>query len=307
LKLNVLKTLGAAYLMGARYRESIAAYERAAGHMTRLGYDDTRMAAFLFHDWGLAVSMAGRPLEAERLFRRALGIFRGKEDSAPTALLVEYAGALGDLGREKEAAEYAERAYLRAKQTNDKQYLSSSLMARAGLYRKQRDFARSAAMLDELEALIRGALPPEHYGFGSVASARSLLAHSEGDLVRALSLANEAVAHVEATIKAGGQGAHLLPVLLIRRSTIQLDNHQPEAAASDARRALALLEVPGASGEFSVNTGRAYLMLGRALEAQAQMDKAQAAARSASEHLDRALAADHPEARDARRLADGRR
>jgi tetratricopeptide (TPR) repeat protein len=113
LKLNVLKTLGAAYLMGARYRESIAAYERAAGHMTRLGYDDTRMAAFLFHDWGLAVSMAGRPLEAERLFRRALGIFRGKEDSAPTALLVEYAVHSATWDARRKPAEYAERAYLR--------------------------------------------------------------------------------------------------------------------------------------------------------------------------------------------------
>ena len=37
------------------------------------------------------------------------------------------------------------------------------------------------------------------------------------------------------------------------------------------------------------------------------MDKAQAAARSAAEHLDRALATDHPEARDARRLADAGR
>jgi serine/threonine-protein kinase len=307
LKLSVLKMLGAAYLMGARHRESIAAYEQAAAQVTRLGYDDTRVAAWLFHDWGLAVAVAGRPAEAERIFRRALEIFQGKEDTVPTALLVEYAGALGDLGREEEAAVYAERAYVRAKQTNDRQYLSSSLMARAGIYRDQRDFPRAAAMLDELEALIRRGLPAGHYGFGSLASARALLAQAEGDAPRALALANQAVALVEATIKAGGQGAHLLPVLLIRRSAIALDNDQPEAAASDARRALALLEVPATSGEFSVNTGRAYVLLGRALEAQGQIEKARAAARSAAAHLDRALAADHPEAREARRLADASR
>src|SRR6185436_11058052 len=45
LKLSVLKAQGAAYSMGARYRDSIAAYEQAASQMTRLGYDDTRMAA----------------------------------------------------------------------------------------------------------------------------------------------------------------------------------------------------------------------------------------------------------------------
>ena len=304
LKLTVLKTLGAAYLNGARYRESIAAYEQAAGQMTRLGYDDTRMAAWLFHDWGLAVAVAGRPSEAERIFRRALEIYRGKEDSAPTALLVEYAGALGDLGRTKEAADYAERAYLRAKQTNDLQYLSTSLMARAGIYREQREFARAAAMLDELDALIRPALPAGHYGFGSVASARSLLAQAAGNAARALGLANEAVALVDATIKAGGQGAHLLPVLLIRRSAIELDNDQPDTAAADARRAIALLEARGTSLEYSVNTGRAYVLLGRALMAQGHIEEARGAARSGAEHLDRALATDHPEAVDARHLAD---
>jgi hypothetical protein len=180
-------------------------------------------------------------------------------------------------------------------------------MARSGIYRDQREFARAAAALDELEALIRSGLPAGHYGFGSLASARSLLAQSQGEVEPALALANEAVRLVEAAVKGGAQGAHLLPVLLIRRSAIELDNHRPEPAASDARRALALLEVPGASGEFSVNTGRAHLVLGRALAAQGQMDQAQTAARSAAEHLERALVPDHPEARDARRLADARR
>jgi serine/threonine-protein kinase len=307
LKLNVLKALGAAYSMAARHRESIAAYEEAASQMTRLGYDDTRMAATLLHNWGLAVSVAGRPGEAERIYRRALDVFRGNDDAAPTALLNEYCGALYELGYRKEAADYAERVYVKAKQTNDRQYLSSSLMARAGIYRDLGDFARAAAALDELEALIRGGLPAGHYGFGSLASARSQLAQAQGDLARALGLANEAVARVETTIKDGGQGAHLLPVLLTRRSAIELESHQPEAAVSDARRALALLEVPEAQGESSVKTGRAYVVLARALAAQGQMEQARTAARAAAEHLDRALASDHPEAREARRLADASR
>jgi len=253
------------------------------------------------------LSVAGRPAEAEPIYRRALDVFHGKEEGAPTALLNEYSGTLFELGRKKEAADYAERAYAKAKQTNDKQYLASSLMARSWIYRDQRDFARVAATLDELEALIRDGLPAGHYGFGSLASARSLLAQSEGDAARALSLANEAVAIVESAITSGNQGAHLLPVLLIRRSAIELDNQRPKAAEADARRALALLETPGATGEFSANTGRAYLALGRALEAHGETDKARAAARSAAPHLERALTTDHPDARDARLIADARR
>jgi tetratricopeptide (TPR) repeat protein len=306
LKLGVLQALGASYLMAARYRESIAAYEQAASQLSKLGYDDTRTAASLFHDWGLAVIEAGRPYEAEKIYRRGIEVSRTQqsEDAVTAALLVDYAGALRELGRLQEAADYAERAYVKAKQANDYPYLSSSLLQRTRIYRDQRDFTRAAAMLAELEPLVRNGLPAGHYGFALIDSERSLLAQSEGDLALALRLANQAVALDEATIKAGGQGAHLLPLLLIRRSAIELESHQPEAAASDATRALALLQGRATSGEFSEHTGRAYLALGRALLARGKIEEARAAARSAVEHLERTLGPDHVELRDAREIVN---
>jgi serine/threonine-protein kinase len=306
-KLEVLKRLGAGYMLAARYGEAIAAYRKATSEISRLGYEDTRRAVSLLHDWAVAVILAGRPHEAERLFRRAIEIARegDSEHEVPTNLLVDYSGALREVGRLEEAADYAERAYRRALETHNQQYLSSSLVQRARIYREEGRFSASAALLAELEPVYQRGLPAGHYIFGSFASERSLLAHSQGKLAEALALAGQAVTLVDAAVKSGGHGATMLPIVLVRRSTIELESGLPDAAAADAARALTLLQTPAMAGQFSENTGRALVALGLALRAQGKHDEARAAGRSAVDQLEHALGPDHVETREARRLADG--
>jgi hypothetical protein len=62
---------------------------------------------------------------------------------------------------------------------------------------------------------------------------------------------------------------------------------------------LNLLQGPTDSGAFSMNVGRSYLALGRALQAEGKPDEADAAFRSAAEHLEKTLGPDHPESRAA--------
>jgi len=50
--------------------------------------------------------------------------------------------------------------------------------------------------------------------------------------------------------------------------------------------------------------GRAYLNLGRALQAQGKSEDARAAFRSAAQNLERALGPDHPDARTASQFAE---
>jgi len=50
--------------------------------------------------------------------------------------------------------------------------------------------------------------------------------------------------------------------------------------------------------------GRAYLNLGRALQAQGKSQDARAAFRSAAQNLERALGPDHPDARTASQFAE---
>ena len=150
---------------------------------------------------------------------------------------------------------------------------------------------------------MRRGLPPGHYGFASLASERSLLAQGEGKISTALDLANQAVMMDEAAVKAGGEGGHLLPVLLVRRANIELDARQPDRAVADAARALSLAQQTVGPGFFSEHVGRAYLALGRALDAQGKRDDARAAFRSAYDHLQDALGPDHVDTRTARQLA----
>src|SRR5260370_7988025 len=97
-------------------------------------------------------------------------------------------------------------------------------------------------MLAQVEPRLRRALPVGHYAFASLASDQSLNALAKGDVPGAVRLADQAVAIAEASIKAGGEGAVLLRMLLTRRSTIELAADRPDHPPPDAPRALPLLQ-----------------------------------------------------------------
>lgn len=304
LKLEILESLAGAYTFVTRYREASAAYENASAQMINLGYGDTRTYAHLLHSWALTVILAGRPLEAEKIYRRAIDVYRSdpQENGVDALLLNNYAGALRELGRLPEALTYANQAYAQATKMKNDVFLSSTLVQLVRTYREQGDFARANSTVAELEPVLQRSFPPGNYCFASLTSEKSLIAQGQGDLATASQLADQAVLMDEAAIKNGGQGAHLLPVLLIRRSGIELATRKPDQASADADRALHLLQATIEPGTFSEHLGRAYLALGLALEAQGKHEESQAAVRSASQHLEETLGPDHPDSRKAQEL-----
>jgi serine/threonine-protein kinase len=305
-ELNVLTNLAGVYGGAGQFREANAVFERASALMTSLGYDETQKAVKLFNDWAFTLTSAGRQLEAEKAYHQAIDISRTNqtEDAVSPVLLYNYAVVLRDLGRLPEAADYTDRAHAKAQQAGDQILIDQTVLQRARIYRDQRDFTRAAAILAELEPSLRRELPPGHYAFASLTSDQALLAQAKGDLATALQLADKAVAIDEAAIKAGGQGAAYLPILLVRRSAIELEVQRLDQAAADATRALALLQTGMQPGMFSSNLGRAYLALGRVLKAQGKLEEAASAFRSAAEHLQNTLGADHPDTRNARQLVE---
>jgi tetratricopeptide (TPR) repeat protein len=247
----------------------------------------------------------GRPLEAERLFRRAIEISRAdqSEEGVSPMLLNNYGATLDELARLDEASGYAERAYARARQAGDEVVTNQSLFTRARIYQEQHDFARGLAMLDEVEPRLRKNLPPGHYAFASLFSVRSLLELERGDLRSALSLANQAVDAMEATAKAGKAGSNFLPTVYLRRAKVELQASSLGAAAGDVDKALDLLQKDAPSQGPSAKWGRAYLLRARVCKAQGKDEEARAAARSAVQHLESTLGPDHPDTRSARQLA----
>jgi tetratricopeptide (TPR) repeat protein len=306
LDLRALMDVAESYRVAGQYRDAIPVFEQASVLMDSLGRGNTDTAGTLLNNWALALQLFGRPLEAEKLYRRAIDISRAgqSEEAVSPMLLNNYARTLRELGRLDEAAVYAERAYATAKQAGAQIVLQQSTAMRARIYRDQHDFARASAMFAEAEVMFRRNLPPGHPGFALLASDRSLLELERGNLESALRLANEALTKLEATVKSGRGGAEAIPWLLVRRSDIELRLNHPNEAAADASRALSLLQVAAQPGTFSSNLGHAYLSLGRALQARGKREEARAAFRSAAEHLQNTLGPDHPDTRSARQLAE---
>ncbi len=304
--LHIFIDLAEAYRDAGQYREAIAAFEQASRLMTALGRDETENAGTLYNNWAMALYQIGRPLEAEPLFRRSIDVARTDSTEATVSpmVLINYARTLRELGRLAAAADYAERAYTIAERAKHEVVICQSLMERARIYRLQGDLARAEAMLAEVEPRFRRDLPPGHYAFAAIASERSLILLARGDVTNALVLAHQAVYTDEAALKAGGQGAGVLPIFLFRRSAVEREAGQSDAAVADAVRAVSLLQNFTQPGTYSCNLGRAYLTLGLALRAQGKRDEARVAFHSATEHLQNALGSDHPDTRSAGQLAD---
>jgi len=304
-ELDALTNLAEAYRFAGQQREAAAMFEQAAERITLLGRDQTQAAGTVFNNWALALSQLGHPLEAEKIFRRAIDISRDDrgEQAVSPMLLINYARTLSDLGRQKEAADYAERGYAKATQAGDEVVVNQSLLLRNTIYRAQGDVTRAKQMLSEVEPRLRRALPPGHVAFASLTSEQALNARSANDLKAALELSNQAVAMVEASLKNGGQGAESLPAVLVRRGDLELQLGRPLDAANDAGRGLRLLLQAAPVGSFSSRIGRAYHVLARALDAQGKPEEARNAARSAAEHYENSLGPGHADTRAARQLA----
>jgi tetratricopeptide (TPR) repeat protein len=305
LRLTATLQLAGDYMIVGQVPQSLAAYEHASALITRLGYDDTRMAADLFLDRAQTLMFAGHPLEAEELYRKSLAMSQEEQTGGITsALLMLYSDSLRELGRLDEAAQYAKRALAIAQKAQDNFMVDNCLVRIQRIYRDHHDYKRTASALDELEQRFHRDLAPGHYGFATLASERSLLARATGNLASAMMLADQAVAIDEAAIKAGKQGAFSLPLMLDRRAALEVESQQPDKAIADARRARSLVQTAVGTDAFSMEIGRSYLAQGRALQAQGRSDEARAAFRCAAEHLEKTVGPDHPDARAARQLAE---
>ena len=308
-ELNLLENLAGMYGDIGRFRESNAAFERASALMTNLGYDETQRAVKLFNDWGLFLTYAGKQVQAEQVYRRAVeaGGTSPSQDSLPPVFLYNYAAVLRDLHRNSEAREYADRASARARDAGDTILIDQIDLLLARIYRDEHDWPRAEALFSDLAPRLRRHLPQLHYAFAALTSDRALTAEARGDLTAALRLSNDAVDIDEASMRRGGPCAAYLPVLLVRRSVVELELRQTQHAEADTSRALALFRKAFADGELSSHVGRAYLSQGRVLQQEGKLLEAREAFNMAAKHLDNTLGPDHPDSRIARASAENLR
>jgi eukaryotic-like serine/threonine-protein kinase len=297
--------LAAMYSEAGRDRESLVDFQRAGALMSSLGRDETETAVVLYNGWALELDHVGRPLEAEKVYRRAIDISRDNstEEAVSPMVLNNYARVQRELARLPQAADYAERAYSKAQKTGDELVINQSLLERSRVYLAQHDLPRAEAMLAEVEPRLRKSLPPGHYAFAAISSERGLMALEKHDPATAQGLMDEAIATVQAAANAGGTGSFLLPGLYTDRSAIDLALGHAEQAEADAGHALAALQSDAHPGDVSSKLGRAYLSQARALAMEGKSEQARAAASRALVQLEGSVGPDHPDTQSARHLA----
>jgi len=305
-EMTVSLDLAAVYSEAGRDYEALAEFQRAATLMSSLGRDETATAVVLYNDWALELDQVGQPLEAERNYRKVIDISRdsSSEDSVSAMVLNNYARVQRELHHLSQAADYAERAYSKAKKTGDELVISQSLLERVRIYREQHDLPRAEAMLDEVEPRLHKQLPPGHYAFSVVSTERGMIAFEKRDLNTALRLIDQSIAMVRATVKSGGSGVYTLPGLYIDRSEIDLALGHAGQAEEDAQQALAALELHGPPSGVSSKLGHAFLAQTRALTSEDKKAQAQAIAVKAFDQLQGSLGPDHPDTRAAQHFME---
>jgi tetratricopeptide (TPR) repeat protein len=295
-ELHAYMDLAESYRTMGRHREALSAFEQASAKLEALGRGDTQTAGTLFNNWGMSLLSLGRPLEAEKLFQRAIEISSGgNQEGVSPMLLINSAQALRDLSRLSEAARNAESGFARGKQAGDEVVVTQSLQLLASIYCLQGDVKRADASISEVEKRLSKVLPAGHIAFASIAYQRALNAQARGNPEDALNLVARAIEMTDALMKNGGQGSDFMPSLLVRQSEIELQLHRTDAAAADGARAVELVQKASEPGALSSRLGRAHLVLGRALQAQGKHAEAHTAFQITAENFEKALGAHHPD------------
>jgi tetratricopeptide (TPR) repeat protein len=302
---NIQMDLAESYSQAGQHGRAIPAFESAAKVLAALGRDQTQVAGTLYNNWALSLDIAGRPRDAEAIYRRAIDVSRSDEtnDAVSPMLLLNYGRSLRALGRLDEAARHAEEGYERGKAKGLEVVVNQALLVRAQTYREQGDLVRSAAMLAEVEPRLQQALPPGHSAFGSLMFEKALTAMAAGDEAAALTLIDRAYEIADGARRGGGS-ADYAPRVLVRRSEFSHAAGRYAEAAADARLALDQLDDIIPRDLLTTFRGDAYLALGHALMGQRRVVEGEAALREALRQLESALGPDHARVRGVRLILD---
>jgi len=287
--------LAESYRQAGRLRQADLAFGKAWSSLEAMGRGDTESAGTLLNNWALAQRALGRPLEAERNFRRAVEI--SSVDATATGvsplLLNNLARTLMDLGHLDEARAIADRASELARRAGDEFTITQSLFLRNLISLRLGDLPRAASLLAELDTKVRP-LPEGHTYHVIFVLQKGMLAYARGDLEGARAGFDRAVTQADPTARF---------VVHLRRSEFNLATQRPADAAADAAQALAAEQRNAEPGTLSSRIGLANLALARALRDQEKVAEARTAAAAAVEHLEPTVGADHAAARAAREIA----
>ncbi len=295
---DALGVLAYGYYLTRRNALAEQAFAQAMQALEEEGRDRTAVAADTLNNWAL-IYFQGDIGRAEPLCRRVIEVRRAIEgDSLQPTLTFNLAGVLIQLARYDEARALLEETIRAASARQELRIQFDAMMELADVLIETGEIDRAAA---QLEALTPYAGQPLFDRFR-----QALLAHEKGRLAQARGDQAGARGHYSQAIAIFEKGRARIAIevrsrLALAEAEQALGNGAAAAASVDS--ALALAESFVEKGAPSYLVGLSLAARGEILAAAGKPDEARAAFRSASDHLQRTLGADHPTARRTRERA----
>ena len=295
---DVLQNLAWSYHRTGRHREAIDYYEMALQKFTSVGRGSSAGAMVIRNNMALVSEAAGMPKRALQLYDDTLAALaeRSPDANPPVYLAVNRGRALEAIGRLREAQKAYESAMQVAVDSKHTIGQTQVLAGLASIAIQRGDRAAAAAYLDRTSEVLGSV--EEANKTPRVALMRGRLALARGDIA-------EARRRFEAVAANTGSKATAVDGELGKADTL-LAAGDPTAAAESARIALSAATSLQSGLPYSQRTGRAWLLLGRALRQLHESAEAQQAFASAITQLSNTVDESHAALIEARALSNQR-
>jgi eukaryotic-like serine/threonine-protein kinase len=295
---DALQNLAASYHATGRHREAFEHYEMALKKFTAVGRSSSAGAMVIRNNMGLVSEAAGMPKQALELYDDTLAALAERSSDArpPVYLAVNRGRALETVGRLREAQGALESAL---KIAVDSKHTIGQVQALAGLAAvaiQLHDTAAAAAYLDRTSAVLGSVEAADKTP--KVALIRGRLALALGDVAEARRRF-EGVAATSSSKATAVDGE-------IGKAEALLIAGDAAAAAESARVALGASISLQSGLPYSQRAGRAWLLLGRALQGLGKSTEADEAFASAVMNLSNTVDESHPALIQARELSGQR-
>jgi tetratricopeptide (TPR) repeat protein len=291
LETAVLSLLAGGYASTMRVPDALKTYARESELMQNMGSAHWRTAVVHFSNQGMFFWKIGRPLDARSSLQRSQEIDRErgvKNVDDPFALLLKARIAL-QLGDTKGALAGYGHTIEQAKKSGDVPVESVAIGEQLPALMADGNFARAAAGLPIAERLLHTRYPSTHWMFGVLRMQSALLAEHHGDLVRAIRLADEAIALLETNTAPTYQ----FPIMLVQRAGIEQRAGRSDAARVDAERAIAIYDSTFGKETRSASVGDAWSVAALVFKSEGNVAAARERFALAATHYESSLGPEH--------------
>lgn len=278
---------------------ALQAYQELDQLLHLEGQEQTRSAQTTASNWGYALVMAGRPLEAEQRLSQAQAMGQSLDSNLPLPLLLNRARALTQLEQYKTVLGLCAQIQNVTAGNGLSKTFDAVYLIKARAERELGHQAQAEQLLAQAESKFTANNLPGHYLHAALRVERALLAQQQGNLVEAAGLFEQGLA----LMRASNNGRPHLPSALLAQGQFFCAQGRALACLGSAQEVLELLAQSLGPDMKSMFRGDALMLQGQALRALGQPRAGRQAQAAAATDFAEAVGAEHDKTLAAKRLA----